>query len=211
MSGMQLVAKRAGWRSGRGVVVPVLLACGAWALVAGVHLFGVWIANLWLFAWLVYGFAYLAAIVLTSFAVAVLWRLRGPRWAVPTLVLSLLAPLVIVAVDWTFLFAHGFYRLNRADFAAVAGLARNDALGAASYYGDRLPPDLQHLSINRKAGRIPSDAGPNVLFLPAWAGIPDGAVGYAYLADAPTNATFSCFADPCWVRWSMGDGWYWLS
>jgi hypothetical protein len=46
--GMQLVAKRvgrSGWRRRWEVAVPVLLLSGAWALVAGVHLLGVWIAN----------------------------------------------------------------------------------------------------------------------------------------------------------------------
>jgi hypothetical protein len=131
--------------------------------------------------------------------------------AVQTLVLSLLAPLVVVAVDWTFLFVHGYYRLNRADFAAVATLAGSGEFGADSYYGDRLPADLQHLSINGKAARIHSfGTGSDAVFLPAWTGVPDGAVGYAYIVDPQTGLTFDCFADPCRVRWSLGDGWYWL-
>jgi hypothetical protein len=48
------------------------------------------------------------------------------------------------------------------------------------------------------------------VFLPAWTGIPDGAVGYAYFVGTRTDMTFDCFADPCRVHWSLGDGWYWL-
>jgi hypothetical protein len=212
--GMQLVAKlveRSGWRRWWQVAAPVLLLSGAWVLVAGVHLLGVWIANLGLLAWLVYGLVWLIAITVTAFAVRALWRLRGPSWAVPMLVLSLLAPLVVVTLDWTSLYVHGYYRLNRADFAAVAALARSGEFGADSYYGDRLPPELQHLSINGKAARIHSlGTRPDAVFLPAWTGIPDGAVGYAYLVDPQDGTTFDCFADPCRVRWSLGDGWYWL-
>jgi hypothetical protein len=205
----QQAPSRRGWRWWK-VAAPLLLVCGAWATLAAVHLFSIWIANLWLFAWVVYGLAWLAAIVITLIVVAFLWKRRGPVWAVPTLVLSLVAATAIVTVDWTYSFAHGYYWLNRTDFAAVANLARSGTFRADTYYGDRLPPDLQHLSINGRAARIASDTGPGALFLPAWAGIPDGAVGYAYLVDAPTDGTFDCFSDPCRVRWSLGDGWYWL-
>jgi hypothetical protein len=213
--GQQAPSRRGRWKA----ATRLLLACGAWVIVAAVHLFGIWIANLWVFAWAVYGLAWLVAIAITGAGVVSLWSRRGPAWAVPTLALSLVTATAIVTVDGTYLFAHGYYRLNRADFAAVAILARSDMFGAESYYGDRLSPDLQHLSINGRAARITvidppqyrySDTGLYGLFLPAWAGIPDGAVGYAYLVDAPTDVTFDCFADACRVRWSLGDGWYWL-
>ncbi len=193
------------------VAPPVLLAAGGWALVAGVHLFGVWIANLWLLAWVVYGLAWPLAVALTAVAAGVLWRRRGPRWAVPVLALGVLAPAGIVAADWTWVFAHGYYERNRAGFAAVAALARDGDLGAGGYYGDRLPPGLEHLSTNGNAARIRSPgAGTTAVFLPARMGIPDGAAGYAHVIDPPPGATFDCFADPCEVRWSLGDGWYWL-
>jgi len=193
------------------VAAPLLLACGAWGIVAAIHLFGVWIANLGLFSWVVYGLVWLVGIALTAVCVVALWMMRGPAWAVPTLVLSVLAATVIVAVDWTYSFVHGYYRLNRAGFAAVASLAHSGELGSDAYYGDLLPQDLRHLSINERAARIgPFGDPPHVLFLPAWTGTPDGAVGYAYLAEAPPGVTFDCFADPCRARWSLGGGWYWL-
>jgi len=158
----------------------------------------------------VYGSAYLVAVALTVFAVVVLWLRRGPTWAVPVLVLSLLAAFTIVELDCTSLFVHGFYRLNRGDFTAVATLARGGDVTHA-YYGDRLPPSLRHLSIDGQAAWIhSSDAGPDAVSLPAWTGIPDGAVGYAYFVGTRTDMTFDCFADPCRVHWSLGDGWYWL-
>ncbi|WP_434740144.1 hypothetical protein [Micromonospora sp. SH-82] len=27
----------------------------------------------------------------------------------------------------------------------------------------------------------------------------------------PPEARFDCFADPCQVRWTLGDGWHWVS
>ncbi|WP_327010875.1 hypothetical protein OHA72_28580 [Dactylosporangium sp. NBC_01737] len=199
---------RAGLRLGWQIVVPVLVAAVGWGLVAGVYLFGIWLANLWLLAWPVIMLAWAVAAVCTAVAVGVLWRRPGPWVAVPVLGLCLLAPVGIRAVDWASVFVHGYYRVNRDDFAAVAALARDGAFGADDYYGDRLPPELEHLSINKKAARI--GPGATAVFLPAWAGIPDGAVGYAYLGDGPTGGRFDCFADPCQVRWSLGDGWYWL-
>jgi len=211
---MQLLAGGDGPRPRRRwweVAAPSLLVCGAWVIVAATHLFGVWIANLGLFSWLVYVLAWLVGIALTAMGVVALWMLRGPAWAVPTLAVSVLTASVIVAVDWTYSFVHGYYRLNRADFAAVATLARSGELGPDAYHGDDLPRELQHLSINGQTARIgPFGDSPHVLFLPAWTGTPDGAVGYAYLADAPTGTTFDCFADPCRARWSVGDGWYWM-
>ncbi|MFI5916690.1 hypothetical protein [Dactylosporangium sp. NPDC051541] len=187
-------------------VLMVLLAAGGWGLLAVVDLLGVWIANLWLLAWLILGAAWLVAITATAAAVAMLWLRHGPRWAIPTLALSLAAPLMFAAIDWTYTFAHGFYRLNQADFAAVAALARTGGLDDTGYYGEPLPPDLRHLSINGRAAHL----GATDVFLPAWAGIPDGAIGYAHLTNPDPAHTYDCFADPCRIHWSLGDGWYWL-
>src|SRR5438477_6897379 len=113
---MQLLAGGDGPRPRRRwweVAAPSLLVCGAWVIVAATHLFGVWIANLGLFSWLVYVLAWLVGIALTAMGVVALWMLRGPAWAVPTLAVSVLTATVIVAVDWTYSFVHGYYRLNR--------------------------------------------------------------------------------------------------
>jgi hypothetical protein len=67
------------------------------------------------------------------------------------------------------------------------------------------------VSINGQAALIDSfGTGPRAVSLPAWTGTPDGAVGYAYLVDAPAGVTFDCFADACRVRWALSDGRYWL-
>lgn len=108
------------------------------------------------------------------------------------------------------------YRLNRADFAAVAALADKGELDSAEYYGDLLPLGLRHLSVvDGRAARIAplpgasQPVGHTVVFLPASTGIPDGAIGFAYLDGVPTGP-YDCFADPCRARWSLGDGWYWM-
>jgi hypothetical protein len=84
------------------VAVPVLLVSGGWILVAGVHLFGVWLGSLW-FIWFLYGLVYalacLIAVALSALGVTALWRFRGPRWAVPVLVCSVLTPIAMFMVS----------------------------------------------------------------------------------------------------------------
>lgn len=192
-----------GWLSG--IVV-------AWGIVAALQLFGLWLANLWVFGLLVTGLGWLVALAVTGAALVVLWRRLGPARALPlVLAPGLLAPAAIVAVDWTSTFVHGFYRLYRDDFAAAAALADKVAAEHGDRYGQVLPKHLWHLSSDGRAVRVAAaDGGPTGILLPVWLGTPDGAAGYAHLTGEPTDATFDCFADPCRVRWSLGDGWYWL-
>lgn len=188
----------------------LLLVCGLLILV-GVHLFRVPLANLWIFSLVVYGFAWVLAVALATAAVVLLWLRRGAKAAVPLLVVGVLAGVAVTVVDWTPVFANGYYRFNRGDFAAVAALARAGNLTDAGYYGDTLPPGLRHLSVNERAARIGSfDGGRQAAFLPAFTGIPDGAAGFAFIEGAPGATRFDCFGDPCRARWSLGDGWYWL-
>ncbi|MDP9794332.1 hypothetical protein J2S43_002844 [Catenuloplanes nepalensis] len=106
---------------------------------------------------------------------------------------------------------YGTYHLNRAGFTAVATLSETGRLESGDYYGAPLPPGLAHLSVLGRAARVDAlSPGTSVLFLPAWAGIPDGAVGYAYLGDTPPGLRYDCFGDWCEAHWSLGDGWYWL-
>lgn len=196
----------------RAVVGWVVGAVAAWTLVAGLHLFGLWLANLWLFGLLITGLGWLLAVTVTGIALVVVWRWKGLGRALAlVLVPGVLAPVAIVAVNWTSVFVHNYHRLYRDDFRAAAALTDKVTARYHDKYGQVLPKDLRHLSSMGRAVRVGTDGdGPSGIFLPVWVGTPDGAAGYAYLTGTPTGTTFDCFADPCRVRWSLGDGWYWL-
>jgi hypothetical protein len=184
----------------------------AWGLVAGLHLFGLWLANLWVFGLLLTGLGWLVALAVTGVAVVAVWR-RGRSVQALSLVLvpGVLAPVGVVAVDWTSTFVHGFYRLHRDDFRAAAALADQVTAEYGDRYGQVLPKDLWHLSSKGRAVRVGAEGGgPTGILLPVWVGTPDGAAGYAHFAGTPSDTSFDCYADPCRVRWSLGDGWYWL-
>ncbi|MEU4565709.1 hypothetical protein [Micromonospora sp. NPDC023956] len=197
---------------GRAVVAWVVGVVAAWGIVAGLHLFGLRLANLWLFGLVITGLGWLVALTVTGVALGVLWRRVGPVRAMAlVLVPGLLAPVAIVAVNWTSVYVHNFYRLNRDDFRAAAALADKVTAGYGDRYGQVLPKNLRHLSSMGRAVRIGTEgSGPEGVLLPVWLGTPDGAAGYAYLDGTPGDASFDCFADPCRMRWSLGDGWYWL-
>ncbi|WP_433043474.1 hypothetical protein [Dactylosporangium sp. CS-033363] len=192
----------------------VLLATAGWTLVAVVMLFELRIFTwLFVFGYLVLGLAYLAAAICTVVAVAGLWRRAGPRWAVPVLVACLLAPAGIYATDWVYAFATGYYRAFRHDFATVAAMSSRGEVNPREYYGDPLPRAVRHLSVNGRVAHIVAlDHDSGATFLPQWEGVPDGAVGFAYLdPGTPPDAELDCFADQCRVRYTLGDGWYWLT
>ncbi|ROO50998.1 hypothetical protein EDC02_5861 [Micromonospora sp. Llam0] len=190
------------------------MVVAAWTVVAGVHLFGVRIANLWLLAPVVYGLVWLLAMVATTTFVVIAWRRRRRRRAAAAgaVAIAALAGGGVVAVDWTYAYAHGQFRLHREDFAAIAALADAGGLDSDEYYGALLPDDLRHLSVTGRAAWIgPRGEDRSALFLPTWTGIPDGGVGYLYRTAAPAHDIgFDCFADPCQVRWTLGDGWQWV-
>ncbi|MFI7650377.1 hypothetical protein ACIBTZ_30500 [Micromonospora sp. NPDC049460] len=197
---------------GRVVAGWVVGVVAAWGVVAGLHLFGLRLANLGLLGLIITGLGWLLAMAVTGIALVALWPRVGPVKAL-TLVLvpGLLAPVTIVAVDWTSVFVHNFYRLHRDDFRTAAGLADKVTAEYGDRYGQVLPKDLRHLSSMGRAVRIGTEgSGPTGVLLPVWVGTPDGAAGYAYLTGTPGDTSFDCFADPCRMRWSLGDGWYWL-
>ncbi|WP_416901517.1 hypothetical protein [Micromonospora echinospora] len=196
----------------RSVVGWVVGVVAAWGLVAGLHLFGLKLADLWLFGLLLTGLGWLVAVAVTGAALVAGWR-RGRSVPALSLVLvpGVLAPVAIVAVDWTSTFVHGFHRLHRADFHAAAALADQVTARHGDRYGQVLPKNLRHLSSKGRAVRVGTEgSGPTGILLPVWVGVPDGAAGYAHFAGTPGDTEFDCFADPCRVRWSLGDGWYWL-
>ena len=127
-------------------------------------------------------------------------------------VLSLAAGTAIVRTDWAPVSVHGFYRWHREDFAAVAALAGEGELWSTDTYGPLLPEPLRYLSANGRAARILSVTGGSTreLFIPQQLGIPDGGAGYVLLGAARAGETFDCFLDRCRVRWSLGDGWFWV-
>ncbi|SCL37477.1 hypothetical protein GA0074692_4680 [Micromonospora pallida] len=184
----------------------------AWGIVAGLHLVGLRLANLWVFGLLLTGLGWLVALAATGLALRAMWR-RTRSVPVLSLVLipGVLAPVAILAVDWTSTFVHGFYRLHRTDFQAAATLADQVTARYGDRYGQVLPKDLWHLSSKGRAVRIGTEgSGPTGILLPVRVGRPDGAAGYAYFAGTPGDTRFDCFAEPCRVRWSLGDGWHWL-
>ncbi|MDG4767929.1 hypothetical protein O7632_28115 [Solwaraspora sp. WMMD406] len=194
--------------------VQLVAVAGAWAVVVGVHLFGVRIASLWLLAPVVYVLVWLLAMLVTTTVVVSAWRRRRRAAAAGVVTIAVLVAAGVVAVDWTYAYAQGFFRLHRADFAALAALADAGGLASGEYYGARLPADLRHLSVTGRAAWIgPRGGDRTVLFVPMWTGLLDGAVGYAYDPKTPAPATggrLDCFADLCEVRWTLGDGWRWV-
>lgn len=210
MVGMrEVTVDRSVWRR---PAVRLICAIGVvWGPVVAVEFFRFRVAMLWIFALVVYAGVYLLAAVLTIAFTIGAWRKHGPAWSAATLATSAAAAAVILAVDWTWTSVHGTFLLNRPHFAAVAALSEAGALESDEYYGARLPLGLGHLSVHGTAARIDAAApDTSVLFLPAWLGIPDGGVGYAYLGDRAPEPRYDCFGDWCEPRWSLGGGWYWL-
>ncbi|MDP9792900.1 hypothetical protein J2S43_001412 [Catenuloplanes nepalensis] len=196
----------------RDVAIPALVLCGAWLAVAAVEFAGVWVARLTTESVLIHVAVYTVALTLTVYVVTDQWRLRRPMPLVGALVLSAAAGAGVLVVDWEPVSVHGYYRLHRADFAAVAVLAATDGgLTPDHYYGELLPPGLDHLSIKGAAARIESDTpGATALFLPSWSEYPDGPGGFAYAGDSAPEGVYDCYDSPCRPRWALGDGWYWF-
>ncbi|MER7169493.1 hypothetical protein ABT336_25965 [Micromonospora sp. NPDC000207] len=208
----------------------------AWLLVATVHLLGIRMSQLWLLGLATFALTWLLALALTAATATVLGLRHRWRPAVATLAVATLAATTILVVDWTSLYVRGFHRLHQADFATARSLPEDgpttnpavpdgspttspalpdDGLTTASsedYYGQPLPDHLRHLSVTGRAARLPAPDGGTVLSLPQWTGIPDGAAGYLHSPHPlPPESRFDCFADPCQVRWTLGDGWHWVS
>ncbi|MDR7277012.1 hypothetical protein [Catenuloplanes atrovinosus] len=191
-----------------GVVARVALVCAAWAAVVAVEVGGVWVARVVMAseAGLVRGAAYLTAAIVTAMVVAGEWAPRRPKRTVAGLAVAAVVAAAVVAVDWTAASVRGYYRVHRADFAAVVAVAAGGGLIPDSYYGELLPPELRHLSIKGSVARI----GGSGLLLPARTTTPDGVGGFAFLGDAPPAGTYDCYGSQFRTRWSLGDGWYWL-
>lgn len=185
--------------------VAVSLVAAAWVAVAASSLSSIIIG----FGWtsLVLLLVWLGAFFTTFVCVIVL--LSQHRWAAATaaVVLCLAGVGIHIPVDLGTLRIQGYYRFHRANFAAVAEFASE---GTTSH--ERvLPAELRYLSSDGRVTRIPSfDSDALAEFVPVTMGMPDGAVGYAHLDTDPGGEMFDCFADQCYARESLGDGWYWM-
>ncbi|WP_326549331.1 hypothetical protein [Micromonospora sp. NBC_01813] len=191
--------------------LPLLAILATWALLAVTNLFGIPLASLWLIGLAWYTTAWLLTVAVTFGAAHLLWRRHRRRLAVAGLAAAALAGVGVVAVDWNSMYAHGWFRLHRSDFAVVAGLADRGELDTDEFYGRPLPEPLRHLSVNERAAWIHSfDGDQKLLFVPAWIGLLDGAGGFAYHPASPpdTAVRYHCFGDPCQVGSAFGDGWY---
>lgn len=182
----------------------------AWVMLASEHLLALFVADDVLGVWVLNAVAWLSTVSVSIVCLLLAWE-RGTRFMVATAALAGVGvAAAIVAVDWSALYFNGFYRANRAEFAAVADLARRGEVK-----GGRLPRELQHLSLDGRAGTTSSykDGVEDIsgVFLMTHGRLVDGGIGYAYFTEDPDGVTFVCEADPCRVVHEVGDGWYVLS
>ncbi|RZU51071.1 hypothetical protein EV385_2869 [Krasilnikovia cinnamomea] len=186
--------------------MPVLISAVvlSWGIVAVAHLFGIrlW-SQLGSSARGVYGLAWLVAVAVTVLAAVMLRRTGRFAAAATAVVVGALGATAIVTVDWTSAFVHGYYRLHRADFATVGGLARTGELAEAR----GLPANLRYLAVNGD----PTMVGARAVWLPSWTGRAGGATGYAYAGeDEPADLGLDCRSGAYLRCWSLGDGWSWI-
>ncbi|TCO57312.1 hypothetical protein EV192_106789 [Actinocrispum wychmicini] len=198
----------------------VVLVTG-WLVLAGLHYFQLRIATTTLF-WIaaVYFGPLLSAVpwvVLvgaTAIAGRLIWRRARWRGVAAFLVPSVVVGVVVALVNWQYVYKVSWYRLHRSDFAAVARLADDrtwTATAPQGYYGPKLPAEYQYLSTVDSLSRIGVNRGTPVWFLSQWAGIPDGAIGYAHITgDIDETAELDGFGDPVKPTVYLGDGWWWV-
>ena len=122
--------------------------------------------------------------------------------------------MVIALADWTSAFAHGWFALHRDRFVQTATLVDTGGLGPVSewpYYGPELPVSLRPLSATGEVAAIGVVGERAVLFLPAYVGIPDGAVGFARIPPGPAPEVMDGFGDPVTPVFALGDDWWWVA
>lgn len=115
--------------------------------------------------------------------------------------------------------ARSWFDHHRGQYAEVLARIRAGELGAPDtweYYGPRLPRDRRKLSVT---GRVSLQVGAerqssvkvSAFFFPTWTGIPDDAVGIAWLNAVPTPKTeFDGYGMLVYPHLDLGDGWWYL-
>lgn len=200
------------------LAVWLVLTVLAWSGLVAVLFFGLWLATwLWLGVLFVWALAGTVVLVTSTGMLVHLARRRRHGAVAAALAVLVAAGVGVGVVEWDAAFARGWFALHRAAFVAVGEQARAGAFGPVGdwgYYGPELPAGLADLSVNGAVARIGESSGEPVLFVPAWIGIPDGAVGFAQFAGEPepgVERRLDGFGDPVRPRYALGDGWWWVS
>lgn len=127
--------------------------------------------------------------------------------------LVLLAPLVWFN-NWSAFHPQSYYELHRPGFDAVAALVDSGEVGTSQrYYGEKLPRHLADLSTDGRASVVGhTPRGTPVVFLPQYLGIPDDAIGFAYIGDdVPDGTGADLYGDLADFAIDLGDGWWWVN
>ncbi|GID31693.1 hypothetical protein [Paractinoplanes brasiliensis] len=131
-----------------------------WILLVLVRLFEILLLNLiWIGAVFLTWGAWVVAGTVTVVVVVSALRRRRRLVAIVVLVAGLGSAALVARTEWDGIYVHGYYRMHRDDFAAVAALDEQGRLESAEYYGANLPGDLRGLSVNGRAARLSQDRG----------------------------------------------------
>ncbi|MCF2533610.1 hypothetical protein [Yinghuangia soli] len=115
--------------------------------------------------------------------------------------------------------ARAWFDLHRSDYAEVLTRIETGEFGRPDdwdYYGPQLPENHRGLSVTGKVSRLADmspDAGVRVsgYFFPTWTGIPDDAVGIAWLDRPPSPAAqFDGYGLQVRAHLDLGNGWWYL-
>jgi hypothetical protein len=198
----------AGGRTGL-VVVTV-----AWLALAIGCFFELWLlAWLWVGAWAVLGGLWVVAVTATLVVVGRLVGAAVLAAASATLVVTVGAGTAIALTNWASAFAHGWYTVHRSAFVETAARADSGAFGPLDdwpYYGVELPASLRSISVTGDVARVGGVGDRAVLLVPAYVGIPDGAVGFARIPPGRPEV-IDGFGDPLTPRFPLGDDWWWVA
>jgi hypothetical protein len=145
--------------------------------------------------------------------------IRGRRWPGALLVSAVAAGLtaVLLMETWIEVYPRAWFWVYRASFVEAETLARNGGLPGDldEYYGSELPGSLGVISVTGNistTGPVESTscASQRILFVPAWVGIPDGAIGFVHFAcEPPAGLALDGYGDDICPRIRLGDGWWW--
>lgn len=195
----------------------VMLALASWVALAVAKFFTGWlITKLWLLGLAVLGLTWSVAVVTSVVAAAVMIRRRGTAAGLLAAAAAFAIALLAWTADWRTVYAHVWFHTHRAEFATVTELVESGRLGAPgtwNYYGPQLPYPHSSLSVTGSISPIsPYDRGSDDpepdIFLPAYTGIPDGAIGFIH-TDRAVAPQYDAYGDPIKPRIDLGGGWWW--
>ncbi|MGA4539236.1 hypothetical protein ACPA54_04510 [Uniformispora flossi] len=112
-----------------------------------------------------------------------------------------------------------WFERHRGEYADVLARIQAGELGAPEtwdYYGPRLPRGRRNLSVTGRVSQLggadrQSSARASGFFFPTWTGIPDDAVGIAWLDAVPTPRTeFDGYGMLVYPHLDLDGGWWYL-